>query len=151
METLLKEYRDLKLEDPRSNRVTIKEAISPKFKKPVYLESISEGWTSAGSVARWQEAGFAVSEYVDGSRHGKGFLKLEDAEACFLKRTTPDTVLIKQNGKICELWVRERLECSGGRIAMKKAAEAYRRYDGARIFNVKANGAIVEVTTTEKI
>jgi hypothetical protein len=77
------EYRDMTDDTPRSLRTVIMSGIN-RFGAACRLEHISEGWTPAGSCARWQKECYAYS-FTDkhGTRGGQQYRTYDDALAHF--------------------------------------------------------------------
>jgi len=88
--TRIAEYGDI-VGQPISKRTVVRSAPSNRASGlPVtyYLASVSEGWTSAGSMSRWTEACWAVYTFdSSGTRHGRLFVERADAEQLFELRT----------------------------------------------------------------
>lgn len=88
--TRIAEYGDI-AGQPVSKRIVIRSAPSNRATGPpttYHLASVSEGWTSAGSMARWTKALWAVYTFdSSGTRHGQLFTQREDAEQLFELRT----------------------------------------------------------------
>ena len=76
---MIKEYRDFTDDTPRSRRTVLREGVN-RFGSACRVESISEGWASAGSVACWQPARFAYA-FTDKSGTIGGQQYLTEAEA----------------------------------------------------------------------
>jgi hypothetical protein len=56
-----------------------------------------------------------------------------------------NTIEIKQNGKVCELWVGGKLNYSGGRVKAKQLAKANHLVTRWPVYNVKISGKTVLV------
>lgn len=69
---------------PWSREIKIAEAPSRLLStRKIRVVEITEGWTPAGSLARWQDARYGVRFNEDGCLHGRQFKTLPEAMACF--------------------------------------------------------------------
>lgn len=84
MTTAVSRYGAIGNNAPWSKESVIETAsskLSPK--RIIRLVEISEGWTPAGSLARWQEARYGVRFNEDGCLHGRQFKSIDEARATF--------------------------------------------------------------------
>jgi hypothetical protein len=72
--TLISEYKDVPADAARSTRITLETGEMVRTNRQIKLVEILEGWTTAGSMARWQEHRFGISFEFDGAMHGKQFI-----------------------------------------------------------------------------
>lgn len=78
------EYRAIGNNAPWSKETVIETAPSKlTARRTIRLVEISEGWTPAGSLARWQEARYGVRFNEDGCLHGRQFKTIDEARATF--------------------------------------------------------------------
>ena len=69
---------------PWSREIKITEAPSKLLaSRIIRVVELTEGWTPAGSMARWQEARFGVRFNENGCLHGRQFKTEAEALACF--------------------------------------------------------------------
>lgn len=79
------EYGSLAPDAPMSKRIVLAMAYD-RFGNECRLEEVTEGWTPAGSLARWQDPCYAYAYAArDGSRGGRQYRTLEEARAHFDK------------------------------------------------------------------
>lgn len=89
MQTKIQEYGRIKSSEPWSKETVLEKAPSKTTaQRIIRLVSISEGWTMAGSLARWQEARFGVRFNEDGRLYGRQFKTIEEARDLFEAWTT---------------------------------------------------------------
>lgn len=82
--TMVSEYGAIDKNAPWSKEIKIAEAPSNTYApRMIRLVEITEGWTIAGSMARWQEQRFGVRFNEDGRLFGRQFSTREDAEKAF--------------------------------------------------------------------
>lgn len=82
--TMVSEYRAVGNNAPWSKEIKINEAPSKlSARRLIRVVELTEGWTPAGSLARWQEQRFAVRFNEDGCLHGRQFKTQEEALATF--------------------------------------------------------------------
>lgn len=81
------EYGSLAPDAPISKRTVLASGVD-RFGNQCRLEHVGEGWTPAGSVARWQEERWAYA-FTDkqGTRGGQQYRTLPEAEAHFSRAT----------------------------------------------------------------
>lgn len=73
---------------PWSREIKIAEAPSRLLStRTIRVVEITEGWTPAGSLARWQDPCFGVRFNEDGCLHGRSFKTRDEAMARFAALT----------------------------------------------------------------
>lgn len=85
---MVSEYRAIGDNAPWSKEIKIAEAPSNRrASRMIRVVELTEGWTPAGSLARWQEASFGVRFNEDGCLFGRRFKTEAEALACFREWT----------------------------------------------------------------